>query len=47
MVNVNTALIGLGIYFGALFVFGLSWRRRESAQRKRSDDSCSGMFVGG
>ena len=35
MIGANYALIGLAVYFLALFVFGLLWRRREVSRRSR------------
>lgn len=36
MMNTTTSLIGLGIYFGGLFVFGLLWKKHEAAQRDKA-----------
>ncbi len=33
MISVTTALIGLAMYFSALFAFGLLWRGREASQK--------------
>jgi hypothetical protein len=37
MISVTTALIGLAMYFSALFVFGLLWRGREASQKLRKE----------
>jgi hypothetical protein len=37
MISVTTALFGLAMYFSALFVFGLLWRRREVSQKLRKE----------
>jgi hypothetical protein len=37
LISVTTALFGLAIYFSAVFVFALLWRRREVSQKLRKE----------
>ncbi len=37
MITVTAALFGLAIYFSALFLFGLLWRRREDIQKLKKE----------
>ncbi len=43
MISVTTALIGLALYFAALFVFGLLWRGREASQKLRKEKALGGQ----
>jgi hypothetical protein len=46
MVTVNQALTVLGVYFGALFAFGLFWTKREAAARRRRQKDDRGYGEG-
>jgi hypothetical protein len=37
MITATIALFGLAVYFSALFLFGLLWRRREDIQKLKKE----------